>query len=1100
MRQYDARDRNWYTAIDYNDAGQAIRTVRTGMTQDIDGAVSGNRTLTTAASYDKLGHVLSTTDAKGYVNRYAYDGQGTLWQEFHADTVSSATPGLATVSYYNDAFGQHLQVVENASDTAFVATQYTFDRLGHQKTRTVGNATALNVSSFDGVSETRSSGAVTETYGYDQLGRRVSDTLGTTAAGIAAGPTLRVRYDLGGNIVSTIDGNGLATHTAYDALNHKVGALLASGERATWQVDAFGRMLAQTDIAGNNSYFAYNAGGQLTHQYSLTWDGVGRQDQAYTYEDGTGRLLRIDQSINHLGDPVQHAVTTYSYDLDGNRVSEKTIAADGHAVQDQVMLYDGFNRLSNIVSRVTNAAYNVHYTYDDNDNRLRERTTFVNDKGDAKTVDVNYGYDSMNRETRVAGTVHTAPANPAAAAGDVAIASHVITYDWRGNRHTDNGDTYNYDAAGRLAGIVNSGGASYRRYDLAGRLVFSSDSGADESRLSQYDTGGRLVLQRVANAANTALRQTIRYTVYDNLNNVLQSQVTLADGKTAQTTNTYNERIGTGHLLDTSTVQTSGSTQIRSSRQTYDVNGNLLRVQQFDDAAQTQASVNGLSTFINDASGHVLERAQGGVVTHSLFANNELIGSSGADGESFSSVYQPVTMSAQSGVYSVQSAGETLFSIAKALWGDERLWYLIADANGGIGNTGLQPGQQLVIPHRINTIFNGARSFTPYSQTDAVSLNWVGTAQAANSAAQGGGAVMGALDGFNWAGAAASALGQNGGYFAGDARQQYVYDLYSMRMRTGNLSNMGSSLQGTYVMEAPPLHDKFFYNPTSDSDQARSDAQAAAAVRAFPQLPGQYLRSAPGTPDYLGRLEANDFQTMTDAFGNALGSSLAENFNNGGRLLAPRPVNYSTSIEPVTFDAPQVDLTQTMAGMAPITTDAGNLAAALKEFEPSFLDRNATALAGQKAAADNAAYFAAVAQENGQRLANNVPNLLSNVPLPPAFYDQANPLGLQTSSVPPVLSQMEIWKQQAQQPIGPQFVPLNDSVDPSYQRTTNRLETVLLGQFPGASLPGAIATWAGQSESQIHAANQVGGSIAGVEMALSGIQPRQPISVGPRSF
>ena len=47
------------------------------------------------------------------------------------------------------------------------------------------------------------------------------------------------------------------------------------------------------------------------------------------------------------------------------------------------------------------------------------------------------------------------------------------------------------------------------------------------------------------------------------------------------------------------------------------------------------------------------------------------------------------------------------------MWGDSKLWYMIADANALSGQT-LVAGQQLKIPQRVNTVLNDANSFKPY--------------------------------------------------------------------------------------------------------------------------------------------------------------------------------------------------------------------------------------------------------------------------------------------------------------------------------------------------------------------------------------------------
>ncbi|NVE01905.1 DUF2974 domain-containing protein, partial [Massilia sp. BJB1822] len=71
-------------------------------------------------------------------------------------------------------------------------------------------------------------------------------------------------------------------------------------------------------------------------------------------------------------------------------------------------------------------------------------------------------------------------------------------------------------------------------------------------------------------------------------------------------------------------------------------------------------------------------------------------------------------------VYVVQRDGENLGNIAKAVWGDERLWYMIAQANGLTGNEPLKAGQPLTIPVRLNTIYNGANTFEPYNAGELV--------------------------------------------------------------------------------------------------------------------------------------------------------------------------------------------------------------------------------------------------------------------------------------------------------------------------------------------------------------------------------------------
>lgn len=81
--------------------------------------------------------------------------------------------------------------------------------------------------------------------------------------------------------------------------------------------------------------------------------------------------------------------------------------------------------------------------------------------------------------------------------------------------------------------------------------------------------------------------------------------------------------------------------------------------------------------------------------------------------------YQPISgsyPSASPGVYSVLT-GDTLKSIAQGAYGDSKLWYRIAEANGLSGDADLRVGQALTIPAGVGTIHNDSSVFKPYDPT-----------------------------------------------------------------------------------------------------------------------------------------------------------------------------------------------------------------------------------------------------------------------------------------------------------------------------------------------------------------------------------------------
>ena len=59
-------------------------------------------------------------------------------------------------------------------------------------------------------------------------------------------------------------------------------------------------------------------------------------------------------------------------------------------------------------------------------------------------------------------------------------------------------------------------------------------------------------------------------------------------------------------------------------------------------------------------------------------------------------------------------AGDTLQGIARHAYGDSRLWYLIAEANGLASDRDLRGGVTVTIPNRVTGSHNDYRTFKPY--------------------------------------------------------------------------------------------------------------------------------------------------------------------------------------------------------------------------------------------------------------------------------------------------------------------------------------------------------------------------------------------------
>ena len=757
----DPRDPNAQTRTTYNANNQVLETTLPAVTRP---AGTDDGLLRMVNTYDHAGRLLSAAKIAGdgklvYTTRYQYDDKGALKREDHADG------GYTT--YTSDAFGQRLSSTQYLNASQSVTYSYAYDRLGNLATRTSAPVTVYDWDgSANGKTATfQNARRIVDAYAYDELGRRISTTnYSTDTSGAQYGLTVisALRYDVGGNVILSTDGNGLRTLRVYDALGNKHIEREASAydpgtsqaKLQHWNYDGFGRLQSYIDLAGNVTDNVYNAAGQLAVSVQMDANRNQMRRTSYEYEGGTGYLVKVLDTNFVNGQNLQQ-LARYSYDRAGNRITEQAwlMGSDGQlqrALQDQVLAYDRRNQLTRITSSVPGADYRIAYAYDAFGNREQVTTEYTNDIGHKKTITVNYKFDAMDRVREVSGKVDTLYDKPVYVppsrtpirnehrdeyyedfprdigyykdADNALIEKHVIAYNWAGNRASDNNETYQYDALGRLSEIrLGRSVTGYRRYDSLGRVI-EARNGA-EVQLNDYDAGGRLTFQRTQNQTNGDQRSRVTY-YYDGNLGLLDSTTAqgASGGKLQRTMNVWNELRGT-RLLGTTTVRNDGGSDYKTSKMEYDIGGVMSRV-----TAQVYAN-NKLSddtasarTMISDYNGQLLEKAQNGMRTHVLLANDQMIGENSASHETFSTVHEGLSTStdANVSVYVVQSAGEKLTSIAKAIWGDERLWYLIADANGLTFAATLTVGQPLTIPANAGASYNGADTFKPYNAAEII--------------------------------------------------------------------------------------------------------------------------------------------------------------------------------------------------------------------------------------------------------------------------------------------------------------------------------------------------------------------------------------------
>jgi YD repeat-containing protein len=232
-------------------------------------------------------------DGLKITTRYKYDGQGRQ--------VEVTDPNGVVSSMRYDAKGQ---LVETVQDTAAgglnLKTSYSWDARGLQLsvTQGVGSANPLKV-----------------TYAYDNLGRRVSETVAPGTPGVPGvlNLTTSYRYDANDNVISRKDASGRTTWYTYDEANRIVFTVDGDGGVTRHWYDRAGRLTATRSYADKISPTVLGDTPTTAQLEQLVPNSNKTKDlQLYRIYDGDGRLaLEIDGA---------GAVTEFRYDAAGRQV------------------------------------------------------------------------------------------------------------------------------------------------------------------------------------------------------------------------------------------------------------------------------------------------------------------------------------------------------------------------------------------------------------------------------------------------------------------------------------------------------------------------------------------------------------------------------------------------------------------------------------------------------------------------------------------------------------------------------------------------------------------------------------------------------------
>lgn len=358
---------------------------------------------TTTNTYDTLNDLTSAQDPKQVTTTYVYDAAGNLQSKSTPLVGSSPAQTETTVYHYGDS--THPGDVTSVTDPDGKVWSTTYDQYGDAASSSdpLGDATTNQYNTAGWLTSSVSPRgnvagcgcAPQHTTAYDYTDLRTGRLNGFGEVGTVTDPlshTTQTKYDAGGDVLSSKDGDGNTTQYTYDLAREQISVLRPDSSSLRTDYNADGTVLDQIDGLGNTTSYGYDSLARLTS----TTDPLQRAT-SYAYDGAGNRLTLVDAQS-----PAQ--TTTYTYDAanqltaisysDGRtpNVSQITYDAD----RQRTGMTDGtgasswvWDSLHRMTSSTSGAGQTVGYGYD-----LKGQLTSLTYPGNHL---VQRGYDDAGR-------------------------------------------------------------------------------------------------------------------------------------------------------------------------------------------------------------------------------------------------------------------------------------------------------------------------------------------------------------------------------------------------------------------------------------------------------------------------------------------------------------------------------------------------------------------------------------------------------------------------------------------------------------------------------------------------------------------------------
>ncbi|MEF2246470.1 S8 family serine peptidase [Paenibacillus sp. IITD108] len=470
---------------------------------------------TEAIAYLANGNISATTDARGNMTYYSYDGMNRL-----VDQWSPLDHGkYRYIGYHYDRNGQLLEerkgkdlvsLYSKPVKDRMITTSYVYDGSG-RVTRVIQSSGSLTKQKYDldgrlvrkevYMSEKE---AIATQYSYNHRGQVIAEKNEVRSGDVggiafAKNDTMalvtKTSYDANGNIVSVTTPDGNETTYSYDALNQPTSvrrSIVNEYNKPSVAVTQTvynwaGKPLKVIDALGRTTTYTYNAAGSLE---MTSYPDGGKQLQVY---DRAQRRIAIisPQSYNANLRWNEMGRTEYVYDR-MNRLKLTT-----EVFQEKVYRPD-MQQWTTKWRELPTAAL----AYDENGNTIKTLDGEGYALGTGKTVDERIATGYGTRSTYNAANLIASTTDPSAAEKGVK-AGITYTYDGLGREITETdaaGTVYvtYYDDAGRVTATAVRKTAtspeqqlSSNRYDLAGHLLSETDANGNTITYT-YNTFGQV--------------------------------------------------------------------------------------------------------------------------------------------------------------------------------------------------------------------------------------------------------------------------------------------------------------------------------------------------------------------------------------------------------------------------------------------------------------------------------------------------------------------------------------------------------------------------------------------------------------------------------